>query len=162
MSDLVPTDKSAIERATEMSPAAVEATQRAIATGRYGGGDAFLIQALNAATLEEATEIIAAISGKEHLNERIRFDGVTFLDSDPDLDSALPIFALCDVHREMGDGTAEKLSIGASQPMGVLIRAAESGWFPFDGELVSVDLGGGRKAINLQLSPTRVDNTNDF
>jgi hypothetical protein len=161
-SDLVPVEKSALERATEMGANVAEATKRAIATGHYGSGDAFLMAALDASTIEEATTITEAISGKEHLNERIRYVDVTFLDGDPSLDSALPIFELCDVVREMGDGVAEKMSIGAAQPMGVLIRAAEQGWFPFDAELVSHDLGGGKKAINLQLAPQRVESGKDF
>lgn len=135
---------------------------RANATGHYGGGNAFLLQALNADSLEEATEIGTVISGKEHLNERIRYVGCVFMDSDPDLHSDIPIFAVCDVVREMGDGVAEKMSIGAGHVIGVLIRACELDWFPFDAELVSVDLGGGRKAINLQLAPTRVVNDKDF
>jgi hypothetical protein len=135
---------------------------RAAHTGRYGGGNAFLMQALGANTIEEATEIGTVISGKEHLSERIRYTDVMFLDSDPDLHSDIPIFAVCTVVREMGDGVAEKMSIGAGHVVGVLIRAAELDWFPFDAELVSVDLGGGRKAINLQLAPTRVENSTDF
>lgn len=135
---------------------------RAAATGHYGGGNAFLMQALQANTIEEATEILGVISGKEHLNERIRYVGCQFVDSDPDLHSDIPIFAVCDVVREMGDGVVEKMSIGAGHVVGVLIRACELDWFPFDAELVSVDLGGGRKAINLQLAPTRVESESDF
>lgn len=135
---------------------------RAAATGRYSSVNAFLVQALNADSIEAATEIGEVIQGGEYLNERIRFMDVTFLDSDPELESDIPIFAVATVVREMGDGTQEKLSIGAGHVVGVLIRAAEMGWFPFDGELVSVGLGAGRKAINLQLAPTRVESAPDF
>jgi len=56
----------------------------------------------------------------------------------------------------------EKMSCGAGHVVGVLIRAAEMGWFPFDAELVSVGLGAGRKAINLQLAPERVQAETNF
>lgn len=158
----IPTnDPTAVQRAP-LSPEIQDIVTRAKATGRYAGGAAFIMQALNAATLEEATEIGSVISGGEHLNERIRYLDVSFLDSDPELDSPVPLFAVATVVREMGDGVVEKMSIGAGHVLGVLIRACEQGWFPFDAELVSVPLGGGKKAINLQLSPTKVDNTADF
>lgn len=135
---------------------------RVTATGRYSSINPFLVQALTADTIEEATAIGDVIQGGEHLNERIRYFGVTFLDSDPELDSDIPIFAVCDVVREMGDGAHERMSIGAGHVVGVLIRAAEQGWFPFDAELVAVGLGAGRKAINLQLAPTKVESTTEF
>jgi hypothetical protein len=130
---------------------------RASATGRYSSVNAFLAQALNADTIEAATDIGEVIQGKEHLNERIKFLDVVFLDSDPELEGDIPIFAVCTVAREMEGGVIEKLSCGAGHVVGVLIRAAEMGWFPFDAQLVSVGLGAGRKAINLVLAPERVE-----
>lgn len=157
-------------KTTDESPAEIAAlsknmqlvVDRATATGRYAGENPFLIQALNADSLAEATDIGAVIAGKDHLNERMRYVDVAFLDSDPELDSEVPIYAVCTVIREMGDGVAEKMSIGAAHVVGVLIRAAEMDWFPFDAELVTVPLSAGRKAINLQLAPTKVANQNDF
>lgn len=162
MGDLVPTEQSALERAQTMSPDIQEVVLRAVATGRYGGGNAFMMQALNAASLEEATDIGTVVSARDHLNERMRFIDVQFLDSDPSLESPVPIFAVATVAREMNDGVIEKLSCGAGHVLGVLIMACEKNLFPFDAELVSVDLGGGRKAINLQLAPTRVKAEQDF
>lgn len=135
---------------------------RVRATGRYSGVNAFLSQALKADTIEAATDIGEVIQGGEHLNERIKYLDVAFLDSDPELQADIPIFAVATVVREMGDGVVEKMSIGAGHALGVLIRAAEKGWFPFDAELVSVGLGAGKKAINLQLSPERVATAPDF
>lgn len=150
------------EVAALYDPQIEQVLARVRATGRYGSGTVFLMQALNAATLEEATDIGSVIAAKEHLNERIRFIDVQFMDSDPDLDSPIPIFAVCTVAREMAGGEIEKLSCGAAHVVGVLIRAAEQGWFPFDAELVSVDLGKGMKAINLQLAPQQVESSSDF
>jgi hypothetical protein len=135
---------------------------RASATGRYSSVNVFMAQALNADSLEQATDIADVIPGSEHLNERIRFIDVAFLDSDPELESDIPIFAVCTVAREMNGGIIEKMSIGAGHVVGVLIRAAEMEWFPFDAELVSAGLGAGRKAINLQLAPERVKAEQDF
>lgn len=140
-----------------LTPEVQAIVDRVKATGRYVGANVFLMNALEADSLEAATEIGEVIQGQEHLNERIRFVDVTFLDSDPELGSDVPIFAVVDVVREMGDGVVEKMSIGAGHVVGVLIRACEMGWFPFDAELVSVGLGSGRKAINLQLAPRRVE-----
>lgn len=135
---------------------------RAAATGRYSSINPFMTQALNADTIEEATEIGEVIQGGDHLNERIRYLDVMFLDSDPELESDVPIFAVCTVIREMGDGTRERMSIGAGHVVGVLMRAAEKDWFPFDAQLVSNGLGAGRKAINLVLAPERVESEPHF
>lgn len=151
------TSNGAVELTAQLSPEVQMVVDRARRTGHYMGANAFLLNALSANTIEEATEIGEVIQGSEHLNERIRFVGVSYLDSDPELKSDIPIFALCDVVREMGDGVQEKMSIGAGHVLGVLLRADEQGWFPFDAELVSVGLGAGKKAINLQLAPRRVE-----
>lgn len=151
-----------LEQSAPLAPEVEAILRRARKTGRYLTVNPFLQSALDADTLEAATQMVDVISGQEHLNERIRFIDVTFLNSDPELGSDVPIFAVCDVAREMGDGVIEKMSIGAGQVVGVMIRAAEMDWFPFDAELVAVGLGTGKKAINLQLSPKRVDNDADF
>lgn len=156
MSQVVPTQANEVATTAPTDQVVAEIVARAHATGRYVGGAAFIMQALDANTLEEATEIGEVINGGDHLNERIRFIDVQFLDSDPELEALVPLFALCKVVREMGGGTVEKLSIGAGHVLGVLIRACELDLFPFDGELVSVGLGAGRKAINLQLAPRKV------
>lgn len=153
----VPTNDPTAAAVAQLDPIVATITARIMATGRYVGGAAFLMQALNAATIEEATNIGSVIQGAEHLGERIRFFDVQFLDSDPELDAMVPYFAVCDVVREMGDGTHEKLSTGAGHVLGVLIAACEQGWFPFDGELVSAPIGAGKKAINLSLAPRRVE-----
>lgn len=139
-----------------LSPEIAAIVGRAKATGQYVGGASFVMQALDAATLEEATDIGAVISGKEHVGERIQFRGVQFLDSDPELEGDIPLFALCDIVREAGDGVVEKMSIGAGHVLGLMIRACEMDWFPFDAELVPVPLGKGRTAINLKLAPRKV------
>lgn len=139
-----------------LDPQIQQIVDRAKRTGRYVGGASFVFQALDAATIEEATAIGAVISGREHVGERIKFLDVSFLDSDAKLESPIPVFALASVVREAGDGVVEKMSCGAGHVLGVLIRAAEQDWFPFDGELVSVPLGGGMAALNLQLAPRKV------
>lgn len=141
----------------ELSGPARAVIERAKATGHYGGGLSFMLQALNAPTLEEATSIGEVLSARDDvLGERLRFIDVSFLGSDDELESEVPIFAVIDCVREM-TGERVKVSCGASHVVGVLIRACEMDWFPFDGELVSVGLGAGRKAINLNLAPQRVD-----
>lgn len=150
-------DPSPTPTQKDLDPFVAMVVKRAIGTGAYVGKGAFLAQALNAATLEEATNIGEVISGKEHRNERIRFMDVQFLESDPELDSTIPLFALATVVREMGDGVEEKLSCGADHVLGTLIAAKEKGWFPFDAEIVGVDLGPGRQALNLRLAPRKVD-----
>jgi hypothetical protein len=133
--------------------------QRAENTGRYVGGSGMIMQALGAATIEEATEIGAVYPAADFVGSRLKFIGVTFMDSDPTLEARIPLFALADVVRDNGDGTVEKLSCGAEHVLGVLIRACELEWFPFDGVIESVDLGSGRKALNLTLAPTKVAST---
>jgi hypothetical protein len=159
--ELTPTSGNAGEIAA-LSKDVQAVVDRASATGKYSSVNAFLAQALNADTIEQATEVGEVIQAADHLNERIRYMDVVFLDSDPELESDIPIFAVCTVVREMGDGVQEKMTCGAGHVVGVLIRAAEKGWFPFDAELVSVGLGAGRKAINLQLSPQRVETLKDL
>lgn len=153
----VPTNNGALETPAELSPEIAAIVHRAKATGHYVGGASFVMQALDAATLEEATDIGTVISAQEHTGERIKFLSASFLDSDPELKSDIPLFALCDVVREMGDGVVEKMSCGAGHVLGTMIRAVEMDWFPFDGELVSVSLGAGRSAINLKLAPRKVE-----
>lgn len=136
--------------------------QRIIATGRYVGGSAILLQALNAATLEEATNIGTLLSGKDHTGERIRFLDVQFADSDPALDSKLPWYAIADVVIEGRDGETERLGCGAEHVVGVLLRAAELDLFPFDAYLEGKDLGGGMQALNLSLAPTRVGDDKSY
>lgn len=136
--------------------------ERATATGRYSSVNPFLVQALNADTPEQATRIDEVIQGKEHLNEVIKFLDAVFLDSDPELESDIPIYAVCTVTREMNGGVVEKMSVGAGHVIGFLIRACEKDWFPFDAELVTVGLGAGRKAINLQLVAPRAEGPKDF
>jgi len=140
-----------------LDPTVVAILDRARATGHYAGGAVFLLQALGADTLEEATDIGTVLSARDNvLGERLRILGVTFLDSDPELESPLPLFAVIDCFREM-TGERVKVSCGAAHVLGVLIRACELDWFPFDAELVSVPLGKATAAINLQLAPQRVD-----
>jgi hypothetical protein len=146
-----------VEVPRELDPITQAIVNRAVSTGHYGGGTAFLLQALSAETIEQATTIGTVLSAKDDvLGERLRIMDVTFIDSDPDLESPIPLFAVIDCVREMS-GERVKVSCGASHVLGVLIRACEMDWFPFDAELVSVGLGAGRKAINLNLAPTRVD-----
>ncbi len=124
---------------------------RVAATGRYSSVNPFLVQALNADTIEAATRIDDVIQGGDHLNEVMTYLDVTFLDSDPELESDLPIYAVCTVGRPLEGGIVQKMSVGAGHVVGVLIRATEKDWFPFDAELTSVALGAGRKAINLNV-----------
>lgn len=151
------TNNGALETTPAMNPAIAEVVARAQRTGHYVGGASFVMQALDAATLEEATNIGTVLSGKEMTGQRIKFLGASFLDSDPELDGDIPLFALCDVVPEMGDGEVVKMSIGAGHVVGLMIRAHEMGWFPFDAELVAVPLGKGKTAINLQLAPRKVE-----
>lgn len=139
------------------NPAIDEVVARAQRTGHYVGGASFVMQALDAVTIEEATNIGTVLSGKEMTGQRLKFLGCSFLDSDPELDGDIPLFALCDVVPERGDGEVVKMSIGAGHVVGLMIRAHEMGWFPFDAELVPVPLGKGKTAINLQLAPRRVE-----
>jgi len=156
--------KAVAKNATEQTPASVELDPvvaaiiaRVRATGRYGSASVFLLKALDAQSIEEATDTGQVLGAKENvLGERLRMTNVTFLDSDPELESTVPIFAVIDCFREM-TGEAVKVSCGAEQVLGVLIRACEMDWFPFDAELYSVSLGKARNAINLRLAPTRVD-----
>lgn len=155
--DLAKRPDGEVEAAREYSPKALVIQERAKATGYYADLNPFLLQALEADTIEAATSREGVLSGRDDvIGERLRIVGVTFLDADPTLDSALPFYAVIDCIREM-TGERVKVSIGADQPTGVLLRACEQGWFPFDAELESVKLGGVKKAINLVLAPTRVD-----
>lgn len=151
------TNNGAVEVAPALSPEIAAIVGRAKETGHYVGGASFVMQALDAATLEEATNIGTVLSGKETTDQRIKFMGASFLDSDPELEGDLPLFALCDVVLEGGDGEMVKMSIGAGHVVGMMIRAHEMGWFPFDAELVSVPLGKGKNAINLRLAPRKVE-----
>lgn len=141
----------------EPSPIALAIIDRARATGHYGGGPVFMLQALGADTLEAATEIGEVVSVRDNLlGERLHIIDVTFLDGDDELDAQVPIFAVIDCFREM-TGEQIKATCGAEHVVGVLIRACEMDWFPFDAEIVSVKLGSGKAALNLKLAPTRVD-----
>lgn len=132
------------------------------ATGCYVGGNAILLQALNATSLEEATNIGTLLSGKDHTGERIKFLSVQFADSDPELKSKLPWYAICDVVIDGGTGEVQRLGCGAEHAVGVLLRASELKLFPFDAYLEGKDLGGGMTALNMTLAPTRVDSSSDF
>lgn len=152
-------DTAEVERV--LDPVVVAIIDRVKATGRYGSAGVFLLKALDAQTIEEATDTGQVLGAKENvLGERLRMTGVTFLDSDPELESTVPIFAVIDCFREL-DGTQVKVSCGAEQVLGVLIRACEMDWFPFDAELYSVSLGKAKNAINLRLAPQRVDQIGD-
>lgn len=135
---------------------------RIVQTGKYVGASAILLQALNATTLEEATNIGTLLSGKDHTDTRMKFLGVQFADSDPKLESKLPWYAICDVVIDGGTGEVQRLGCGAEHVVGVLLRAAEMGWFPFDAYLEGKDLGGGMTALNLTIAPTRVANEPSF
>lgn len=155
--DLQKKSDAVLDAPRELDPAIAAIIERARATGRYGSASVFLLKALDAMTLEEATDTGTVLGARDNvLGERLRMTDVTFLDSDPELESPVPIFAVIDCFREL-DGTQVKVSCGAEQVIGVLIRACEMDWFPFDAELYSVSLGKTRNAINLRLAPQRVD-----
>lgn len=135
---------------------------RVRATGCYVGPNAILMQALGAASLEEATNLGLTLSGKDATGVRMRFLGVVFADSDEALDSRLPIYAQADVVRDGGPGEVEKLQCGAEHVVGVLVRACELDLFPFEAELEGVPLGGGQVALNLVLAPKFVGPAKDF
>ncbi len=148
--DLVPAKESAGEIAA-LSKDVQLVIERATLTGRYSSVNPFLVQALNAESLDQATRIEDVIQGKEHLGEVMTYLDCVFLDSDPEIETDIPIYAVVTVARPLEGGIVQKMSCGAGHVVGVLIRACEKAWFPFDAELVSVALGAGRKAINLQL-----------
>ena len=155
--DLAKRSDAEVDAERELTPFQQAIIDRVQASGHYASSGAFLLAALNAETLEQATDMGTVLGAREHvLGERLRVLDVTFLDSDPELGSSIPLFAVIDCYREL-TGERVKVSCGAEHVLGVLIRACEMGWFPFDAELVSVDLGKAKKAINLRLAPARVD-----
>lgn len=156
------TNNGALDTSTTADPMVEGVRARIIMTGCYVGGSAILLQALNATSLEEATNIGTILSGKDHTDQRMKFLGVQFADSDPKLESKLPWYAICDVVIDGGTGEVQRLGCGAEHVVGVLLRAAEMGWFPFDAYLEGKDLGGGMTALNLSIAPTRVDSSFDF
>lgn len=156
------TTSSSMAETSTADPMVEAVRARIVATGAYVGGSAILLQALNATSLEEATNIGTLLSGKDHTDQRMKFLGVQFADSDPKLESKLPWYAICDVVFGGGTGEVHRLGCGAEHVVGVLLRAAELGWFPFDAYLEGKDLGGGMTALNLTLAPTRVDSGADF
>ena len=107
-------------------------------------------------TIEEATKTGEMISGRDAVGVRFRWLGATFADSE--LDGTLPLFAICDVI-DPASGAVEKLTVGGARVTATLFRAAQMEWFPFEAALVSVDLGVGKAALNLELAPTKVENT---
>lgn len=124
----------------------------------YVGTGAFIAQAMQAETLEEATETGEILSGRDTAGTRYRWLGAQFADSD--LEGALPVFAICDVI-DPTSGAVAKLAVGGSRVVVTLFRACEKEWFPFDASLESVNLGAGLAALNLVLAPTQVKST-DF
>lgn len=122
----------------------------------YVGAGAFIAQAMNAETIEEATETGDLISGRDSTGIRYRWLSAAFADSE--LDGALPLFAVCDVI-DPATGAVAKLSVGGARVTATLFRACQKEWFPFDASLESVDLGPGLAALNLVLAPTQVTNT---
>lgn len=132
--------------------------RRLIATGAYSPGNPLMVQALNADTLEDAMRVGEVISGRDYPDQRIRFNSVLFIDSDPSLEAKIPFYALLDVVLDDNSGEVRRMAIGAEQPLGVFIRAAEQGWFPFEGRFEIVDLGQGKKAVNLVPVPAKVTN----
>lgn len=134
-------------------------SRRLMATGAYSPGNALMVQALSADTLEEAMQVGDVISGRDYPDMRIRFLSVLFTDSDPTLDARIPYYALLNVVLDDGTGETRRMAIGAEQPLGVFIRAVEQGWFPFEGKFEIVDLGQGKKAVNLVPVPVKVPST---
>ena len=155
--DVAKTTNAEPAPAPELSPVVQEIGRRIMATGRYMPTAVFLMRALNADTIEEATDIGEVVSVSKYLvGERLRIIDVTFLDSDPDLESTIPWFAVFDCYRELS-GERIKAECGAEHPLGVLIRACELDWFPFDAEFVPVPISATKTALNLKLAPRRVD-----
>jgi hypothetical protein len=122
----------------------------------YIGDGGFIAQAMQADTLEEATKTGAMISGRDRAGERFRFLNATFADSD--LEGIIPLFAVCDVIDPV-TGSVEKLSCGGGRVVATLFRACEKEWFPFEAVFQQVDMGDGKKALNLVLAPEQVRST---
>ena len=122
----------------------------------YVGDGGFIAQAMNAETIEAATETGELWKGQAEVGRRFRFLTAVFADSD--LDGALPFFAICDVVAE-DTGEVGKLSVGGGRVVSTMFRANQKTWFPFVASLAEVDLGSGKAALNLVLAPTKVENT---
>ena len=155
----VPTTENGAASTPAVNPFVQHITDRIVATGCYVGSFGILGQALTADTLEAAMNMGEMIDAEAHMNERIRFVRCSFADSDPALGARVPYFAVCEVMLDDGTGALRKMSIGAEHVLGVLIRACEQDWFPFEGQLQSVRLDSVRTAINLVPVPAKVTNT---
>jgi hypothetical protein len=119
----------------------------------YVGDGGFVAQAMGAQTLEEATATGDLIPGRERVDDVFRFNSATFADSD--LDGQLPFYAVCDVI-DPASGQLSKWACGGARVVATLFRAAQMDWFPFDASIVEVEMGGGKRALNLVLAPTKV------
>jgi hypothetical protein len=122
----------------------------------YVGDGGFVAQAMGAQTLEEATATGDLIPGREREGDVFRFSSATFADSD--LDGQLPFYAVCDVI-DPASGQLSKWACGGARVVATLFRAAQMDWFPFDASVISVEMGAGKRALNLVLAPTPVKNT---
>lgn len=119
----------------------------------YAGPSAFLLQAMTATSLEQATETGELVSARDNTGVRFRFIDATFCDSD--LEGQLPFYAICNAIGST-DGAACKVSVGGARVLAILFRACEMDWFPFDAEFESINLGSGMNALNLVLAPQQV------
>jgi hypothetical protein len=119
----------------------------------YVGDGGFVAQAMGAQTLEEATATGDLIPGREREGDVFRFSSATFADSD--LDGQLPFYAVCDVI-DPTTGQLAKWACGGARVVATLFRACQMDWFPFDASVISVDMGMGKRALNMVLAPTKV------
>lgn len=122
----------------------------------YVGDGGFIAQAMEADTIEEATQTGELWRAQDYLGNVFVWQTARFADSD--LDGTLPFFAICDV---VNTSTGEKgqLSVGGARVIATLFRACEANWFPFDASLEEVQLSGAKAALNLVVAPAKVKNT---
>lgn len=159
MTQLQPTPPTASSPApTRTEQFADQFARRLFATGAYTPGNALMVQALNADSLEDAMAVGEVLSARDYPDQRIRFNRVLFTDSDPELNARVPFYAILDVVLDDNSGTVQRMACGAEQPLGVFVRAAEQGWFPFEGQFELVKLDAAKTAINLVPVPARVQN----
>lgn len=125
----------------------------------YVGDGGFVAQALTAETLEEATATGELTSGRDTAGTRYRFLSATFADSD--LDGSLPFYAVCDAV-DVETGEVVKWACGGSRVVATLFQASRKDWFPFEAEIAAVNMGDGKNALNLVLSPAKVKSAASF
>jgi hypothetical protein len=121
----------------------------------YVGDGGFIAQAMNAETIEAATETGELWKGQDSTGTTYRWLSAVFADSD--LEGALPFFIIADVV-DTETGEVGKMTCGGARVIATMFRANQKAWFPFEASLVEVDLGGARAALNLVVAPKKVKN----